>query len=133
MGQRNSDSGRYAVIWLATTYIAVIGAGAAGFVIVAVSENPEFPLIILGLIVGGFFLLAIIFHIRWEEPVNQMKFWLFARDRRDNGEEYQAARRRIKMREEYGDKQPPSIESVRDAADHGGAWVPRSNVKKDRK
>lgn len=126
MGRKNSDSGRQAVIWLATTYIAVIGAGAAGFVILAVSDNPELPLIVLGSVVGGFLLLAILFSIRWEEPMNQLKFWLSARDRRDPAEEYQAARRRVKMREEFGDKKPPSIESVRDAADHGGAWVPHS-------
>lgn len=127
MARRNSDSGREAVIWLAVTYMAVIGTGGAAFVILALIENPEKPLWILGCSVGGVVLLVMLFNLRWEEPVSQLKYWLSAQDRRNPTEEYSAARRRIKSREKFGDNPPPSIDSIRDAADHSGAWVPRTN------
>lgn len=126
MARRNSDSGRQAVIWLATTYITVIATGAAAFVIIAVTEKPDGPLWILGGSVSGLLLIMMLMNISWDEPVSQLKYWLSAQERHDPTKDYSAARRRIASREKFGGNAPPSIDSVRDAADHGGAWVPRS-------
>jgi hypothetical protein len=53
---------------------------------------------------------------------------LSAQNRDDPADAYHAARRQAKTREKFGSKEPPTVESVRDASDHGGAWVPRSST-----
>ncbi len=130
MARRNSDSGRQAIIWLATTYIVLIGAAASAFVLFAAAEQHQGPWIVWGGCFAGIMFVLIVFNIRWEEPLNQLKFWLSFQNRRDPADEYQAARRSIHAREKYGTNVPPSVDSVRDAADHGGAWVPRSSASK---
>ena len=90
MGRRNSDSGRQAVIWLATTYIAVIATGAAAFVIVAVTDKPDGPLWILGGSVSGVVLLVMLMNIPWDEPASQLKYWLSAQKRHNPTEDYSA-------------------------------------------
>ena len=126
MARRNSDSGRYAVIWLATAYIAVIGAGASAFVILVASDQPQGPLIVLGSSLGLLAVVLLILNIQWDQPISHLKLWLTAQNRSDPTDDYRAARRRIEAREKQGENRPPTIESVRDAAEHGGAWVPHS-------
>jgi hypothetical protein len=130
MPRRGSDSGRYAVIWLATAYTAFIGLAPVAVVIVVANEHPEYQLLaICGAV--AFIVLWILFsHIRWDGPVNRLSYWLFAHERNDPTDAYRAARRRIASREQYGNNQPPNLDSVRDAANHGGAWVPRSNIER---
>lgn len=48
MARRNSESGRQAVIWLATAIVVVIGAAATAFVIFAGTDQIEQPLIVWG-------------------------------------------------------------------------------------
>ena len=127
MSRRNSDAGRMAVVWLATVVIIVIGAFASAFVIFASTEQVQVPMTIWGCSFTGLFLVLFLMNMRWEEPINQLKFWLSWSDRNDPTDGYRAARRSIEMREQYGTQAPPSVESVRDAQDHGGAWVPRSS------
>ena len=130
MAPRKSDSGRQAIIWLATLYIVLIGAGASAFVIVSAAEQPQGPLIICGVIFAGLTLMLLAFQMRWEQPMNRLKFWLSSQRRSDPTDDYRVARRRIKLREaqeQLGGNGPPTVESVRDAANHGGAWVPHSN------
>ncbi len=126
MARRNSDSGRQAVIWLATAYTALIGTAAVAFVILVFSEQPQIPLIVLGSTLAVLTLLVVILNLRWEEPLSHLRYWLLAQDRSDPTDDYRAARRRIRAREQFGDNEPPSVDSIRDAANHGGAWVPRS-------
>lgn len=132
MSRRNSDAGRMAVVWLATVIIIFIGAAASAFVIFASTDQVRIPLTIWGVSFAGLFILLFIWSIRWEEPINQLKFWLASRDRHDPTGGYQAARRSIQMNEEYGSNTPPTVDTIRDAANHGGAWVPRSNVERPR-
>ena len=132
MAGRNSDSGRQAVIWLATSFIILIGAAATAFVILAATretQNQFFVWLVWGGCFSGLSLILVVISIRWEEPINQLKFWLTYQERSDPTDLYRAARRREKEREELGGNQPPTIETVRDAAEHGGAWVPRSSSK----
>jgi len=126
MGQK-SDGGRTAVIWLATAYTAVIGAGAAAFVIVVATEQPRGPLIVFGCSLAGLALLILLFSIPWSRPANRLRMWLSTTDRTDVNDVYRASRRKAHRQERYGDNSPPSVDSVRDAANHGGAWVPHSS------
>lgn len=116
------------MIWLATAYTAVIGAGAAAFVILVASDQPQGPLILLGSSLAVLSVFLLILNIRWEHPIAQLKYWLLAQNRSNPTDVYRAARRRMEAREHYGDNKPPTVESLRDAAEHGGAWVPRSTV-----
>ena len=127
MARRNSDSGRLAVIWLATAFVVVIGAGASAFVIIAASDQPEGPFVVWGVSFAGLILVLLAMSIRWDRPVSRLQLWLSTKDRSDPTDAYRAARRRTKSREQFGSNEPPSIESVRDAANHGGAWVPHSS------
>lgn len=126
MGQK-SDGGRNAVIWLATAYTAVIGAAAGAFVIAVASDQPRGPLLMFGGSLLGLLLLVLLFSIRWSRPANRLRMWLSTTDRTDVNDVYRAARRKAQRLERYGDNTPPSVDSVRDAADHGGAWVPHSS------
>ena len=130
MAQR--DYGRQAVIWLATTIVIVLGASSTAFVVLFATENNTVPLIVWGGCFAAIVLVLLIVNISWEEPVNQLKFWLSYQKRGNAEDEYSAARRRIHAREKYGTNEPPSVESVRDAANHGGAWVPRSSATRRR-
>lgn len=133
MGKRGSGFGSTAAIWLATTIVLVLGAVGTAFVIlISAPDDYEVPLMVWAGIFTGIILLIAVFNIRWEEPVNQLKFWLSFQNKPDPADAYDAARRRTKHREEYGNLPPPSVESVRDAANHGGAWVPRSNSDRTR-
>jgi hypothetical protein len=132
MARNNSDSGRLAVIWLATAVVVVLGAAGTAFVVVFAAETNIGALLVWAGCFTTVILALLIFSIRWEEPVNQLKFWLSYHSRGNPADEYVAARRRIRSREKYGGNEPPSVDSVRDAANHGGAWVPRSNTKHQR-
>ena len=129
MSRRNSDAGRQAVVWLATVVVIVIGAAASGFVIIASTDQFQQPFMVWGCCFAGILLFLYLLNMRWEEPISHLKFWLSFQDRSDPAELYRAARRRESAREQFGTNAPPTIESVRDAHDHGGTWVPRSTGK----
>ena len=113
MARRNSETGRLAVIWLATAFVVVIGAAASAFVIIAATDQTRQPLIVWGVSFAGLILLLLLINIRSDRPFGKLQVWL-------------SARRRLQSREQFGSNEPPSIESVRDAADFNGTWVPRS-------
>lgn len=130
MARRGSDSGRYAIIWLATAYTCFIGLAPVCVVILVASENPQTQLIVVSSALAVVGLFVIYKFTRWQSPVNHLSYWLFAHERNNLTDIYRAARRRKKAKEEYGNNPPPSLESIRDAAEHGGAWVPHSNVER---
>lgn len=117
-----------AVSWLATAFVIVIGAAAAMFVIIAGTDQIEWPMIIWGVSISALVFTLISLSLRWDQSTGKLQTWLFAQNRNDPTDIYRAARRRIRAREEMGTNGPPTLESVRDAADHGGAWAPRSNA-----
>ena len=123
-----SDSGRQAIIWLATAFVIVIGAAASAFVIFAGAEQRHKPFLVWGLAFAGLVVFLILVSIRWEDHASRLKIWLLAKDRTDPTDVYRAARRKTNAREQFGDNAPPSIETLRDAADHGGAWVPKGTA-----
>lgn len=133
MSRRNSESGRMAVSWLATAFVIVVGAAASAFVIIAGTDQIQWPMVIWGLSISGLVFILISLSVRWDRPISRLQTWLLAQNRNDPTDDYRAARRSIRIREEMGNNQPPSIESVRDAANHGGAWVPRSTPRSQKK
>ena len=132
MAKRKSDAGRSAVIWLATAYTCFIGLAPVCVVILVASENPQVQMIGIGIMLTLVMMFVIYKSIRWEGTANRLSYWLFAHDRNSATDIYRAARRRKRQREETGNNEPPSLESVREAASHGGAWVPHENVERRR-
>lgn len=127
MVQRNQESGRQAVVWLATVFVIVIGAVASGFVVVVSAEGDRWPLIIWGGCFSGLLLLLFLFNLRWDEPIRQLKLWLSSQTQNDPVDHYSVAKRRMEAREKYGTNKPPSVESVREAQQDARRWVPRSS------
>ena len=132
MSRRKSDSGRQAIAWLATVIVVVIGAAATGVVIVAGAERQIEPWLVWGICFSFIIVTMVLWNVRWEEPLNQLKFWLSYREIEDPTDGYSAARRSIETREKFGSQKPPTLESVRDAAEHGGAWVPKASQQRQR-
>ena len=128
MARRNSESGRQAVIWLATAIVVVIGAAASAVVIFAGTDQVQQPLIVWGVSFSGLILILLCMNFRWDQPISRLHLWLSAQDREDPTDAYRAARRQARTREKFGSNEPPTVESVRDASNHGGAWVPRSST-----
>ncbi len=128
MARRNSESGRQAVIWLATAIVVVIGAAATAVVIFAGTDHVEQPLIVWGVSFSGLIFVLFCMNFRWDQPVSRLHLWLSSQNREDPTDAYRAARRQAQTREKFGSNSPPTIETVRDASDHGGAWVPRSST-----
>ena len=133
MSRRNSDSGRMAVAWLATAFVIVIGAAASGFVIVFGTEAPMGPLIVSAIALSGLVMVLVSLSVRRDNPVSRLHLWFSAQNRSDPTDDYRAARRRIKAREQLGQNEPPTVETVRDAANHGNAWAPGSAVSAESK
>jgi hypothetical protein len=128
MARRNSESGRQAVIWLATAIVVVIGAAATAVVIFAGTDQIEQPLIVWATSFSGLIFVLFCMNFRWDRPIGRLQLWLSAQDRNDPTDADRAARRQAQTREKFGSNAPPSVETVRDASDHGGAWVPRSST-----
>ena len=133
MSRRNSDSGRMAVAWLATAFVIVIGAAASIFVIVFATEERKGPLIVSAIALSSLVMILVSLSVRRDNPVNRLHLWFSAQNRSDPTDDYRAARRRIKDREQLGQNEPPTVETVRDAATHGNAWAPRSAVSAESK
>lgn len=126
--QRDRDAGRSAVALLATCMVLLFGAGSCGFLILTVVDQPGWPL--AG--VAAFFLVLSTWLLtfgRTEQPQLRQGIlaWLRGRDKTDPLKDYQPRLKRAQSAQ-FGTNAPPSLESVREAADDFAHWVPRSNV-----
>jgi CHASE2 domain-containing sensor protein len=128
MSRRNSDSGRMAVAWLATAFVIVFGAGASLFVIIFATEERKGPLIVSAIALSSLVIILVSLSVRRDNPVSRLHLWFSAQNRSDPTDDYRAARRRMRAREHLGQIEPPTVETVRDAANHGNAWAPGSAV-----
>jgi len=122
-----------ATAWLATAFIIVIGAAASVFVIVFVTDERKGPLIVSAIALSSLMMILVSLSVRRDNPVNRLHRWFSAQNRSDPTDDYRATRRRIKAREQLGQNEPPTVETVRDAANHGNAWAPRSAVSAESK
>lgn len=127
--QPNRDAGRNAVALLATAVVLLFGAAACAFLILTVVEQPGWPL--AG--AAAFFLLLAIVLFTWgtrpDRPQGRQGLlaWLRGRDTSDPLRDYQPRVRRP-ADQQYGTNAPPSVETVREAAEEFARWVPKSTV-----
>ena len=126
--KRDPDAGRQAVTWLASAFVVVVGAAACAFIILGVVDQPTRPLLVWGGLFGGIVLLLVGMAIPRDKLIakNWIRFWLASRDKTDPNKVYRFAKKRPMAEAPLGTNQPPTLESLREAADQGASvqWVP---------
>ncbi len=126
--RRKPDSGREAVLWLATAFVVLQGAAVAAFLLLAAFDNPSWKTwavwaALFGGVSAGLWLMnyPLSSMLKWQD----LSFWLSTQDRTDPLETYRFRRRRSRNAQPTGTNQPPTLESLREAADNSPVrWVP---------
>ena len=126
--RRDPEAGRQAVTWLVTAFVVVAGAASCAFIILAVVDQPTKPLLVWGSLFGGILLFLISLAVPRDTRIAKrwIRFWLAARDKTDPNQVYRVAKKRPSAEGPLGNNQPPTLESIREAADQGASvqWVP---------
>ena len=129
--RRNPELGRQAVTWLVTAFVVVAGAASCAFIIVAVVDQPTKPLLVWGSLFGGILLFLVSLAVPRDTQISKrwIRFWLAARDKTDPNQVYRVAKKRSSDEMPLGTNQPPTLESVREAAEQGESvrWVPHGS------
>lgn len=127
--RRNPEPGRQAVLWLATAVVMLIGAAGCAFIILAAVENPAFHLSLWGGLFTGVVVIMVWSSIPSDRNFSKrwLRFWLATRDRSDNRHVLRVGRKQKPPKIEFGNNAPPSVDSVRDAAELNVSWVPHGS------
>ena len=123
--RRNPESGRRAVLWLATAYVSLFGAAACAVIVLAAVRPPIEPLLVGGAIIGGFVVLLAVAMFRRDSQGSGrwMLYWL-TRHRANPRSVLRIGRKRSETTPRYGTNSPPTLDSVREAAEENVSWVP---------
>lgn len=120
--RRNPETGRQAVLWLATALVVLLGAAGCAFVIVVGADHPERHFWIWGGIFGGLMLLLITMaRTRQQTPGRWLLHWL-VREKAHPRNVLRIGRK--KPPADFGKNGPPTLESVREASEQNIKWVP---------
>ena len=124
--RRNPEPGRQAVLWLATAFVILIGAAACTFIILVAVEHPSAHFVVLGAMIGGLvvLLMSLAVHRDKHRVGSWLRFWLAARGRTDPRSVLRIGRKRRLAAGEAGSNSPPTLDSVREAAEQNVSWVP---------
>lgn len=129
--KRNSESGRQAVTWLATAFVVVIGAASCAFIVLGAVDRPTGPLLVWGGLFGGivFLLASLAIPRNTQQGKSWFRLWLSSRDKTDPTQVYRVGKKRSPATMPLGGNEPPTLESVREAAEQGASvrWVPHGN------
>ncbi|MEK6259531.1 MAG: hypothetical protein AABP62_13015 [Planctomycetota bacterium] len=129
--RRNPEPGRQAVTWLATAFVVVVGAASCAFIILGVVDQPTRPLLVWGSLFGGIVLFLASLAIPRDTQIAKswIRFWLASRDKTDPNKVYRVGKKRSSAEIPLGTNQPPTLESVREAAEQGASvrWVPHGS------
>lgn len=128
--RRDPEAGRQAVTWLASAFVVVVGAASCAFIILGVVDQPTKPLIVWGGLFGGIVLFLISLAVPRDTNIAKswIRFWLASRDKSDPNKVYRVGKKRptADSPSPLGSNPPPTLESIRAAADQGASvqWVP---------
>lgn len=124
--RRDPDSGRQAVLWLATAFVILFGAAACGFIILAAVDQPSQPLLVLASTFGGIVVVLIMTAFRRDGGGSSrwMLSWLI-RERTHPKHVLRIGRKNRKADTTFGTNAPPTLESVRETAEQNVLWVPK--------
>lgn len=125
----NRDAGRSAVALLATAVVLLFGAAACGLLILTIAENPGWPLAGAAAVFAFLAVTLFTWGGRTERPQQRLGLlaWLRGRETADPLKGYQPRIRRPQT-QPFGTNAPPSVETVREAADSFARWVPKSTA-----
>jgi hypothetical protein len=134
--QRDPELGRRAVTLLATAFVVFIGAVLTAFTVLSAAEHAGWQ----AWAVWAFLFGSVIWML-WclveqpdQRPSLLQQFWSRARRRVDPLTLYKPRRRRFNPETPWGSNQPPTLESLREAAqESSNTWVPHSVPDRERK
>ena len=126
------DSGDQAATWLATVFTLVGGLFACVFVMVSTGEPPGKPMMI---VIGVLTVLLLILWLLREKPPaahqESLSLWHFWKKKEAETYDYQPRPRKRSRKVDYGNNQPPTLESIRESVDERRTWVPSVRNIKD--
>ncbi|QDV53049.1 hypothetical protein [Gimesia fumaroli] len=124
-GRSPHGSGDQAAAWLATVFTLVGGLFACVFVVVSSGEPPGRPMIIaIGVITV---LLLVLWLLRDKPPEahqDSLRLWHWWKKKDAETCEYKPRPRKRSSHVNYGNNQPPTLESIRETVDDQRTWVP---------
>jgi|GEM_PF-1106486 len=124
-GRSPRGSGDQAAAWLATVFTLTGGLFACLFVVVSSGEPPGKPMTIaLGVITV---LLLLSWLLRDKPPEarqESLKLWHWWKKKEADPYEYKPKPKKRSSHIQYGNNQPPTLESIREAVDDQRTWVP---------
>lgn len=123
--RRNSELGRQAVVWLATAFVILIGAAACAFIILASVEQPSQPFLVWGAAFGGIIVVFALVAVPRDKRQGNGWLRLWLASRRTPRHVLRIGRKRPAPTQ-FGTNAPPTLDSVREAAEQNVTWVPRS-------
>jgi hypothetical protein len=132
--RRNPDTGRQAVTWLATAFVFLIGAIATAVTLLSVSERAGWQdWTVWAVLFAGVLLMLWALSGGEKAGPSALYSWIRVRNRVDPLTVYKPSlkRRRVDGRP-LGSNEPPTLESIREAAETGVQWVPHSQPERDR-
>uniref|UniRef100_A0A7C2JZ14 Uncharacterized protein n=1 Tax=Schlesneria paludicola TaxID=360056 RepID=A0A7C2JZ14_9PLAN len=132
--RRNPDTGKQAVTWLATAFVFLVGAIATALTLLSMAERAGWQdwTVWAGLFGGAVLMLWALSGSGEKGPANARFFWVRVRSRTDPLTVYKPKRRRSSDGRPLGSNQPPTLESVREAAESSVQWVPHSQPERER-
>ncbi|MBS0203575.1 MAG: hypothetical protein JSS49_11790 [Planctomycetes bacterium] len=124
--RRNPEPGRQAVLWLATVSVVLMGVAGGILIIAAAVEKPSelIPLLCGVLILLGLWLAWALTPRNNYNGSRWLQLWVASRNRADKSV-LRIGRKRRSSRVEFGTNPPPTLDSVREAAEQNVSWVPR--------
>lgn len=133
--RRNPDPGRHAVIWLATAFVVFIGLIATAVTLLSVAERAGWQ----GWTAWGALFAGVIVML-WAlsgsgspTSVSSLYSWIRVRQRVDPLTLYKPTLKRTGGDgRPLGSNQPPTLDSIREAAESGVQWVPHSQPDRQR-
>jgi hypothetical protein len=131
--RRNPEAGRQAVTWLATAFVFLIGAVATAVTLLSVSERAGWQdWTVWAMLFGGVLLMLWALSGGEKAGPAALYSWIRVRHRTDPLTVYKPSLKRHGDARPLGSNGPPTLDSIREAAESGVQWVPHSQPERDR-
>jgi len=124
--RRNPEPGRQAVTWLATSFVVLLGTAACAFIVVATVDRPSWDLLNLGALLTGVVIFLACMSISRDRRTGNawLRLWMAIRGKSDPKTVLRIGRKKSSVESQYGTNAPPTLESIREAAEQNVSWVP---------
>ena len=124
-GRSPRGSGDQAAAWLATVFTLAGGLFACVFVVVTSGEPPGRPMLVAIGVITVLLLLSWLLRDKPPEARQEsLRLWHWWKKKENKTCEYTPRPRKRSRQNQDGNNQPPTLESIREAADDQRTWVP---------